>query len=198
MRKSIFAAVIGVFFFYSAGTAFAEFNPHGRWLLEGGGFAEKSIIRVELTAWGELYIQTVLENEARYVTGYDVEATLDATRFDINAWEYSASTTLQTPVVVPEAEHTLDDPFELPPVTYDGLTYKVTFTSATSGTIRIYGYIDNGIEINSISAIWKEGTEKPDIPDMTSGCDAGFGAVTLLLITFCLVNINNNREKTGL
>ena len=184
MRKSIFAAIIGMFLLCFPATGFAEFDPYGNWFLEGGGYAEKSFLRVELNAWGELFVRTTLENGVRYVTGYDVRATLDATRLNINAWEYSASTTLQVPVRAPNANPTLNDPFELPPVTYDGLTYKVEFTSATSGTIWIYGYVDGGVEINSESIVWKEGTEKPYNSDMTSGCDAGAGAAALPLVAF--------------
>jgi len=170
--------------------AFAEFDPYGKWLLEGGGFAERSFVRVELTDWGELDVQTKLENGVRYITGYDVKVTLDASRFNINAWEYSNSETLQDPVRVPDVEPTLNEPFALPPVTYDGLTYVMEFTSTTSGTIRIYGHISGGVEINSLSAVWKEGTEKPKIPDKTSGCDAGVGIAVwpLAALIFVLVS----------
>ena len=181
MRKSIFAVIIVTFLLCVPETTFAEFNPSGRWLLEGGGFAEKSFIRVELTDWGELYIQTKLENGIRYVTGYDVKVILYASRLNINAWEYSNSETFQVPVMVPDVEPTLNEPFALPPVTYDGLTYKMEFTSAASGVIWIYGYLDGGIEINSASTLWKEGTEKPKIPDKTSGCNAGLGMASLPL-----------------
>jgi len=193
MLKSIYAATAGMFFLCFPVAAFAEFDPYGRWFLEGGGYAEKSFLRVELTDWGELYVQTKLENGIRYVTGYDVRATLDASRLNINAWKYSTSTVLQFPVRVPDADPTLDEPFELPPVTYDGLTYKVEFTSTTSGVIWIYGYIDGGIEINSVSTVWKEGTERPDIPDMTSGCNYGAGAAALFLVALFFTPAFNKR-----
>jgi hypothetical protein len=186
MRKSIIAAFI-VILLSMPETAFAEFDPYGRWLLDGGGYAEKSFVRVELSANGELFVRTELEDGVRYVTGCDVTATLDASRFNINAWKYSSSTDLQHPVMVPEANPTLNEPFELPPVTYDGLTYEVTFTSASSGTIRIYGRVDAGVDINSTSVVWKEGTERPRVKDASSGCDTGGGAAALLLAAFVIV-----------
>ena len=184
MRRSILAAIIWIFI--NSATAFAEFNPYGKWYFEGGGFAEKLFVRVELNAWGELHIRTTLESGDRYLTGYDIDATIDATRFDINAWEYSTDTTLEYPVPVPEVNPTLNNPFKLPKVTYEGLTYEVELTSAASGIVKIYGYLSGGIEVDSKSALWKSGTKKPDIPDMTSGCDAFCGAASLLLAALVL------------
>ena len=181
MRKAIYLSIAGIFFFCFPGMASAEFNPQGKWFLEGSGYAEKGFVRVKLKDKGELNVRTGLKDKVRYVTGYDVKVTLNASQFSINAWEYKANTTLRDPVKLPDADPTLDEPFELPSVTYDGLTYKVTFTSAASGTIDIYGPIGNGTEVNSASAVWKDGTEKPKVPKMSSGCDTGTGAAALFL-----------------
>jgi len=88
---------------------------------------------------------------------------------------------------------TLSDPFRLPPITRDGLTYEVEFTSTTSGTIRIYGHVSGGIRVDSLSALWKEGTIRPDIPFMGSGCNAGFGAAVLLLAALALAGVFKKR-----
>jgi hypothetical protein len=169
----------------TSGTAFAEYDISGWWLLEGSGYAEKSFVRAELTDSGTLDIKTHVENGVRYVLGYTLDLRLDASRFNINAWKHSKVVLLDTPVPLPELNPTTNEPFELPLITVDGLTYEVTFTTATSGTVKIYGYIDidvvGNVNINSISAIWKSGTQKPDISDMSSGCNGGISWMTWLL-----------------
>jgi hypothetical protein len=184
MRRGT-ALIAVVILFLSSKMAFADYDVGGRWLLEGGGFAQKDILRVELTDEGVLDIQTQVEDGVRYVLGYSVDLWLDASKLGINAWEYSKTVSLQPPIPIPELDPTLNDPFELPPVTVEKMTYKVAFTSTTSGTVYIYGNLDidvvGEVEIDSASAIWKEGTEKPDIPEMTSGCNTGIAWMALAL-----------------
>lgn len=189
MRRMAIALMMVGSILLPAGGAFAEYDVGGRWLLEGTGYAEKDILRVELEDEGYLDIDTETKDGVQYLTGYDVKVTLDASKMGINAWEYANTVTLQTPVKIPELDPTTDDfdgPFELPPVSVDGMTYQVTLKSITSGTIAIYGDLNvdtvGTVEINSESAIWKEGTEKPDIPDMRSGCNAGMASVFLLTL----------------
>jgi hypothetical protein len=197
MRKSVLLALVAALLAY--GTAFAEYDPTGRWLLEGSGFAEKSFLRVELTDWGELDIRTEVENGTRLVTGYGVQATLNASKLNINAWKYSASSVFQVPLEVPKVDPTANEPFKLPSFTSDGLTYEVEFTSASAGTVKIYGEIDRGIEINSINTLWKEGMEKPSTSDMTSGCDVGVpGGIGLLLASIIGAALPGaRRDKTN-
>jgi len=186
MRKLIFVAVIAMFL--CTGTAFAGFNPIGDWLFEGGGYAEKSFVRARLNARGELEVTTVVMDGKEYVTGYRVRANLYVSQFGFNVWKDSGGGDLRNPVPLPYLNPTMNNPFRLPRVTHEGLTYEVVFTSATSGTIRIYGYLDvdfvGNVEGDSASILWRKGSKKPDIPDMTSGCNAGFAAVTLLLFAF--------------
>lgn len=175
--------------------AFAEYDISGWWLLEGSGYAEKGFVRAELTDSGTLDIKTQTEDGVRYVLGYSLDLRLDASRLDINAWKYSKIVLLDVPVPLPELNPTANDPFELPPVTVDGLTYEVTFTATTSGTVKIYGYIDidvvGSVGIDSVSAIWKSGTDKPDIADMTSGCngDVPWMASILLILSPLLMKL---------
>ncbi|MDR1376189.1 MAG: hypothetical protein LBJ22_01660 [Synergistaceae bacterium] len=168
----------------TCGMAFAAYDISGWWLLEGGGFAEKGFVRTELTDSGTLDIQTKTEDGVQYILGYSLNLRLDASRFNINAWKYSNIVLLDVPVPVPELTPTTNEPFELPRFTVDGLTCEITFTTTTSGTVRIYGYIDvdvvGSIEINSISTIWKNGTDKPETSDMTSGCNGGIWTVSML------------------
>ncbi|MDR1978182.1 MAG: hypothetical protein LBQ42_05560 [Synergistaceae bacterium] len=184
MRRFLILTVLVSIF--ASGTAFAEYDVSGLWLLEGSGYAEKSPVRSELTDTGTLDIKTETKDGVQYIVGYSLELRLDASRFNINAWKDSKIVLLDIPVVVPELNPTTNRPFELPPVTIDGLTYEVTFTTTTSGTVKIYGYIDvdvvGSVEINSISVIWKSGTSKPDVPQMTSGCDSGMSWVLLALV----------------
>jgi Synergist-CTERM protein sorting domain-containing protein len=176
--------MIAVLFLFSK-MAFADYDVAGRWLLEGGGFAQKDFLRVKLTDEGVLDIQTQVKNEVLYVSEYSVNLRLDASRLGINAWKYSENVRLQNPIRIPDLDPTLNDPFKLPRVTVDKMTYEVVFTSTTSGTVNIYGKLDvdvvGEVEIDSVSAIWKEGTKKPDIPDMTSGCSAGIAWTALAL-----------------
>ncbi|MDR2179416.1 MAG: hypothetical protein LBP21_03825 [Synergistaceae bacterium] len=180
MRKfGVLACFAVVALLLTPGAVFAEYDISGWWLLEGSGYAEKNFLRTELTDTGRLDIQTKTEDGVQYVLGYSVDLRLDASRLNINTWDYSKIVLLDVPVPIPELNPTTNEPFELPRVTADGLTYEMTFTTATSGTVRIYGYIDvdvvGSVEINSISTIWKYGTEQPDVSDMTSGCDVGLG-----------------------
>ena len=141
MRKTIFS-IIAVILLLAEKTAYADYDISGRWLLEGGGFAEKSALRVELTDEGFLDIQTQIEGDVRYVLGYSVGLWLNASKIGVNAWEYHKKVDLEFPIPMPSLDPTMSEPFELPPVTVDRLTYEVTFTSLLSGTVKIYGHLD--------------------------------------------------------
>lgn len=188
MRKILMGFLAAGILFSLRGNAFAGFDMTGKWLLEGGGYAEKGILRVELKVDGYMDLLTKTEGDTRYVTGYLLKAKLNASKLGINAWDYSDNVTLKTPIPVPDLEPTLNKPFELPAVTVDGLTYKITFTSTASGSVKIYGNLDvdkvGNVEINSESAIWKEGTEKPYIKDESSGCNAGVLPLLAVLFLF--------------
>ncbi len=188
MRKILMGFLAASILFLSIGNAFAGYDMSGRWLLEGGGYAEKGILRVELKVDGYMDLLTKTEGDTQVITGYLLKVKLNASKLGINAWDYSDTVTLKTPIPVPDLDPTLNKPFELPAVTVDGLTYKITFTSTTSGSVKIYGYLDvdkvGSVEINSESAIWKEGTEKPNIKDETSGCNAGVLPLFAVLFLF--------------
>lgn len=176
----------------SAASAAQTQTVGGRWLAEGSGFAEKGILRVSLTADGYVNINSTNENGVETITGYDVYSVLHATKLEFNAWSYSGSQRLATPLSIPDYNPTLSNPLTLPPFTMDGLEYAVTLTSVTSGTVKIRGDVNidgfGKCEVNADCALWKEGTAKPDIPSKDSGCDAGAGgaAAGLLLLAACL------------
>ena len=118
---------------------------------------------------------------------------------NIKAWTERYSETLRIPVPLPELRPTLSNPFYLPPVkTKEGLTYKVMLTSVTSGKVDIYGTIDLDVigrtKIQSNSAIWKEGTKKPGLEDMQSGCGLGLGMGTMLLLVPPLLPLVRRRR----
>lgn len=185
MRKTLMGILLVAVFLSLVGAAFGAYDISGRWLIEGAGYAEKGILRVELRDEGTLDIHTKTENGVQYITGYTLKIRLNASKLGINAWENTDTATMTVPIPVPELNPTLNQPFELPAVTINRMTYKVTFTSTTSGKVKIYGFIDidvvGTVEINSDSAIWKQGTTKPDIDDKSSGCNAGISLLTLLL-----------------
>ncbi|MDR2174931.1 MAG: hypothetical protein LBO82_03225 [Synergistaceae bacterium] len=200
MRKKMVLTAAAVLFLF-AETAFAAYDISGKWLLEGGGYAKKDVLRVELTDEGALDIRTRVENGVRYVSGYSVNLRLDASRLGINAWKYEKVVELSPSVPIPDLDPTLNDPFKLPPVTVDKLTYEVTFTSIHAGTVKIHGNLDvdvvGEIDIDSDSAIWKEGTEKPDIPDTTSGCNSGIAGMTLILGTALILVFSRTSDKSA-
>ena len=164
-----------------------SYDIAGRWLMQGEGFGEKSPVRIQLTLDGYLDLHTDVVGGQRCITGYDLWLRIDATRLTIKTWSERYSETLKVPVPLPELRPTLNKPFVLPEVrTKEGLTYKVTLTSVSSGKVDIYGVIDLDVvgstEINSESIVWKEGTSKPDTKQLLSGCGIGSGAGFLLLL----------------
>ena len=152
------------------------YDPGGRWLLQGTGYAQKGVVRTRLTDSGVMDINTRVIDEIPCIVDYSVQLSLDASLLSINAWSYSREATLSTPFRVPNDEPTLNDPLDLPPVTVDDVTYKITLTSATSGTLEAYGSVDvdyvGRVQFESANALWKEGTPKPGVPNRSSGCNA--------------------------
>lgn len=192
MRRSSLAVFWLGIFVLMAGAAFGTEDIAGKWKLQGSGFAEKGVLRVELRDEGSLNILVDSTDGVRRITGYDLYVVLNASRLGINAWERRDKIVLDSPVRLPDTDLNGDFELQLPPVTIDGLTYKVRFTSKVSGIIDIYGTVDidtvGRVGINSESAIWKDGTPQPDIADKSSGCNSGgFSLATLILFAgFCL------------
>jgi hypothetical protein len=173
----------------------AAYRLGGRWLLEGDGFAEKSILRVSLNTNGRLAIKSDIADGSESLTGYDVYGELNASRLDINTWSYQNECKLSPAIEVGSFNPTMSNPFRLPPFTVDKLTYAVTLTSVNSGTVNISGYVDidtvGRTAINADCAIWREGTPKPAIPDTGSGCDMGTGALGLLALSAIFLGRRN-------
>ena len=155
----------------------ADYRIGGTWQTEGGGFIEKGVLRVSLTDAGWLKVITTYEGGVETITGYEVYGELEASRLGVNAWSYRNTITLGTPIPIKDFNPSMSDPFKLPPITIDDLTYTLELTSVTSGTLKLRGYVDVDVvgrcEVNADNAIWKQGTPKPDIPDSESGCNAG-------------------------
>lgn len=176
-----------------------SYDVAGRWLLEGEGYGDKSV-RVQLSLDGHLDIRTEIVGERRYITGYDLWIRINASRLDIKTWSETYSEELSVPILLPELRPTLNSPLVLPAVkTKDGLIYQVTLTSVSSGTVKIYGTIDLDVigatEINSECALWKEGTERPDIEDLSSGCSVGAGMGSALLLLPLLLGLGRRRRS---
>lgn len=156
----------------------------GRWLTEGGGFAERGILRIALTADGHVDILSSTSGRIETLTGYNVYCILRATKAEFNAWSYTGSLRLPNPITITDYNPTLNDPLYLPSFTVDDLTYTITLKTTESGTVKIRGYTNiDGVgrcEVNADCAIWKQGSPKPDIPNTESGCDAGIGSLAAL------------------
>ena len=184
MRKLILGIIVVAVFCFPA-MASARFDPYGLWELEGDGYAERNFRRADLRIWGDLYIQTSYRGGAMYITDYDVWVTIDSPRLNIDFCEFSAGTTFGYPIRVPDAPPTRYNPFRLPPITKDGLTYDVEFTSTTSGTIWIYGYVGGQTKVDSISFVYKADTQS--FWKESGGCNTGIGVFGLILPLFLLL-----------
>jgi hypothetical protein len=170
----------------------------GSWLVEGGGYAKKSVLRVELTTNGMLDIRSSTADEKEILTGYEVWGELNASRLGINAWSYHNDYELSPPVEAGRFEPTLNEPYRLPTFTIDGLSYTIVLTSENSGTVNISGYVDIDVvgrtDVNADCAIWRQGTPKPVIPDSTSGCDAGAGSLLALFLPVLMLGARIKRK----
>ena len=189
---SFILLVLSLAMFSAYASAAEDYDVGGKWWMEGGGNAEKGFVRVSMTLEGDLYIHTETRTDGkRYITGYDLNIRIDASKLNINAWKKNSSERLQyvDQIPLPDLRPTLNEPFELPEVkTSDGLRYAITLESIHSGSVKIYGDIDvdkvGWVEIDSKSVIWLDGTERPDmseVDDKTSGCNSGTGGIFLLL-----------------
>ena len=136
--------------------AAAAWDAGGRWLIKGTGYGEKSSVRLRLALNGYMDIKTATSGDVRFMTGYDLNMRLDTSQVGVKTWTEEIHETLRVPVLLPSLDPTVNEPFRLPAVRAEGLTYVVTLTSATSGTVDIYGTIDLDVlgrtEVNSKSA----------------------------------------------
>ncbi|MBQ7561343.1 MAG: hypothetical protein IJS99_05880 [Synergistaceae bacterium] len=189
-----------------------DYDISGAWLVHGEGFAEKSFVRSSLELTGDMTLTTrtlreisrdiqaliinnetvtdlsneLLDSDMKALTDYNIHIRLDATSLNIKAWEEYLLNGIKIPILLPEMRPTNNEPFTLPAVTYEGLTYQVTFTDIDSGTVRITGYIDvdlvGSCEINSDSSIWRNGTSEPTRSSSSSGCNSGMGIFEFALL----------------
>ena len=204
-RITVFAlALIAFWAFWGTPDATAEepvsYDVAGRWLMEGNGYGDKNSVRLRLKLDGTLDLRTGDVGGQRCITGYDLWIRIDTSRVNIRAWQERYREELRVPVPLPELRPTLSSPLVLPTVrTKEGLTYKVTLTSVTSGTVDIYGVIDLDVvgrtEINSEGIVWKEGTEKPEPKDLLSGCRVGAGWGTVFLLLPPMLKLGRKRRS---
>lgn len=186
----------------------------GQWWIYGTGFVEKSFVRISLELRGEMTLSSCKVSELSYdvvqvlsndtvtimsredvdenlmcLNGYDINLrvyALSESGFDVKIWDDNLPNGIRIPIVYPYFEPTVNNPFTLPAVTSNGLTYRVSFTSENAGKIRVTGYIDTSIgdiELNSDSTIWRYGTLQPSTESETkSGCNSGVGAIVLMML----------------
>ena len=185
----------------------------GKWNIEGTSFVEKEFVRVSFRIEGEMeqttdIVKNLNENTDkifdgtkevnRYVVnenrkvltscGIDLRIYMfDKTGLDIKVWEGAVDNAVKIPLLLPEARPTLNDPFVLPTMKVNDLNLTLTFTSESSGKLRVQGYVDfdtvGECEVNADCALWKDGTEKTSTDEETSsGCNAGGTALVILLI----------------
>ncbi|MBQ7577211.1 MAG: hypothetical protein IJT21_02970 [Synergistaceae bacterium] len=211
MRKFLCACLLTLFTCTALNAS--DYDISGVWHIHGEGFVEKSFVRSSLELTGRMTLTTqtlreisrdiqelisgdetitnlsneLLDSDMKALTGYQISLELEATELGIHAWKENLPNGIRIPVLLPEMRPTNNNPFKLPAVTYDGLTYQLTFTSTESGNVTIKGYFDVDIvgtcELNSESSIWKDGSKEPSRNESSSsGCNSGFGVFALALI----------------
>ena len=215
MKKFLF-----VIFFFILSTASLNASEYtdtilpGKWNVYGKGFGEKSFVRLSLEVKGianqsteelknlsasvdkvidnnQEVLRSAVNENRRVLTSCDVELTLYITGAGIKTWTEHIPNAVKIPVLLPEISPTVNNPFVLPSVTLDNITYTITFESETSGKLRIKGYVDVDVvgtcEINADCALWRDGTARPALEEETSsGCNSFnfgiFSAFIALLI----------------
>jgi len=206
IRKFLFAFLILIAASPVFASEYIDSILPGKWNIEGTSFVEKDFVRISFKAEGEVNqitdvlknldasLNTIIENNQsvarnvinenrKVLTSCDINLNLyifDKAGFDIRVWNGSIENAIGTPILLPEARPTLSNPFVLPTVKIQDLNLTVTFTSESSGKLRIKGYADldtiGVCEINADCALWKDGTARPELEKETSsGCNFGIG-----------------------
>ena len=226
MKKIFFALLI---LFIASMLNASEYNDTilpGKWNIEGTSFVEKGFVRISVKIEGEVYqtteflknlnasVDKVIENnqekarnvineERKVLNGCEINLRLyifDKTGFDIKVWDHYIPNAVQIPVLLPEMKPTINEPFVIPSITKDNITYTITFTSETSGKLRAKGYVDvdavGTCEINADCALWRDGTTKPETEKETkSGCNSGLGIFSAFIILLIVIVMNGRGTK---
>ena len=222
MMKKIFLAVL-ILIISTASLSASDYVDSilpGKWNVEGTSFIEKGIVRLSLKIEGtanqttdelknlaenidkiiednEEKARNIINENRRVLTGCELDLKLyifDKAGFDIKAWDEYIENAIQIPVLLPEMRPTISDPFILPSVTRDDLTYTLTFESESSGKLRVRGYVDvdnvGTCEINADCALWRAGTTKPELDKETSsGCNnnSGLGIFAAFIVLLMML-----------
>ncbi|MDR1885759.1 MAG: hypothetical protein LBQ56_05740 [Synergistaceae bacterium] len=195
MRRYVFSLAMATALFLGAleiGASASDYRIGGRWLTDGGGFAEKGILRIELNNRGYLDFRSTVVDGVETITGYYMYGELTATGFEIRAWRQSDDHDYDYPLMVKDFNPSIGNPFVMPRIKIDELEYTVSFTSENSGIISLRGYIDIEVagrcEVNADNAIWKEGTARPaETPETASGCSSAPGMGMMLPLAVFLL-----------
>ena len=215
MRRILLACAIIVLFCQSV--IADDYDLSGLWHIGGTGFVEKSFVRISLQLDGDMTLTTattqeikdnaisrdlvsddLLSGDLKFLTAYDINLEISATMAEINVWKDHIPNGIRVTVPLPEKAPSNEFPYTLPvALEHEGLTYRVTLTSAVSGKVRITGTVNfdevGDVEINSDCAFWKDGTEKPKLEEETSsGCNSGIGELMLLLVIAGVMKIVRN------
>ena len=189
MRRFFQALSVVILTLIFSGNAWA-FQAAGLWHISGTGFVEKSIIRISLKVTGSTALQTMTIAGTECLTSYDAAIKIDAfdrAGFDINVRDEHFADSFNTPVPLPDINPTPENPFTIPAITLNGLTYEASFTSENTGTLSVTGYVDidtvGTSEINTKCVIWRDGTPKPEEDtSSSSGCNSGLGIFAFLML----------------
>lgn len=229
IKKFLFVFLILVFILLCYSVHASEYIDTvlpGKWNIYGTSFVEKDFVRISFKAEGEMNLLTdvlknlnasldtiidnnqkvsrnVINENRKVLTSCDINLKLyifDKAGFDIRVWDDYIDNAIGIPVLLPEARPTINNPFVLPTVRLQDLNLTVTFTSESSGKLRVKGYADldtvGVCEINADCALWKDGTERPSLEKETSsGCNAtGLGILVLFIALRLLVIFERGRK----
>lgn len=194
--------IFGLFTVFCAGAVEgASWDISGPWAIEGTGYVDWKGIRSSLELDGDMKIYTVESGDIWAITSYDLTIELDATRAGIGVWDDHLQELFHDRIPLLESMNpSLGRPFELPAITTkDGLTYRITFTSVTSGKVNISGEKCRlgkvgGLKVGSESALWKKGNSKPGVSDSSSGCNAGLMSGAVLLAALAVLRFTVRRR----
>ena len=186
----------------------------GKWNIDGQGYGEKEFVRLELGLEGNMNLRTqkveeideeitellmgtekvtrvLVDKDFKALTSYDVNLKLTLTGAEIKVLSEHIPNGIKIPAVLPEIEPTVNDPFVLPTITQDKISYTLRFTSNSSGVLRVHGYVDVDVvgecEIKADCRVWRDGAQAPEFSSGTSsGCNSGirleFFALVLILL----------------
>lgn len=181
--KKILSAAAALLLLTCSATAADEggrFLVGGRWMTAGSGWCKYlglgELLRVSFEDSGTLTFHTVMSGDTEVLKSVDIDVKLYVSKLKLTLLDDVISYDLPEPGLVLSRDWrpTVNEPLELPEMRREKLTAKLAIVSEKGGTLLISGTDPKEIyEVWSSNAMWREGSEPPEIPDGGSGCRTG-------------------------